>query len=282
MMFSQPEILYVFDVWNQSGNHSERHTHDFFEISFLLEGEAQYWFQDQWQTIRGGDVLLFNPKIVHAEQQQATTYSHQLHIGIQQFQLPDLPPNVFPTDTPHVLLRENQLQIFNKAWLLMKEFNDQPTGFKSMGQALVTELLIFLLRSIQANQQLEEAQQPLLKNERLARVVTSVQSYIEHNFEKDISLESLANAHFVSPTYLSKSFKEQLGISPITYLIQVRLTHAFHLLKEQSGSVKDIAQAVGYDDAYHFSKSFKKTYGIAPSKVKKDARERTRGRDKSV
>lgn len=268
-MFFQPEILYVFDVWNQPGNHYHRHTHDFFEISFLLEGEATYWFQNQWHTIRGGDLLLFNPQVEHAEKQSTTSYSHQLHIGIRQFQLPDLAPNVFPTASPHVLLRENQLQIFDKAWQLMKEFNDQPDGFKLMGQALVTELLIFLLRSVQSNERFEEAKQrPTLKNERLTRVVTSVQSYIEHNFEKDISLESLASAYYVSPTYLSKSFKEQLGISPITYLIQVRLKHAFQLLQDQHGSVKDVAQAVGYEDAYHFSKSFKKIYGVAPSKIK--------------
>ena len=75
---------------------------------------------------------------------------------------------------------------------------------------------------------------------------------------------------------LSKIFKDITGVSPINYLIQIRLTKARQLLeKEEVLTVKEVAKAVGYEDAYHFSKSFKKHFGLSPSMVrtqeKKDA-----------
>ncbi|WP_312729295.1 helix-turn-helix transcriptional regulator, partial [Enterococcus sp.] len=70
-----------------------------------------------------------------------------------------------------------------------------------------------------------------------------------------------------SPTYLSKIFKEATGVSPINYLIEIRLKRAKDMLKNDNLTIKEVASAVGYQDAYHFSKSFKKLYGVSPSGV---------------
>ena len=82
----------------------------------------------------------------------------------------------------------------------------------------------------------------------------------------------MAQQLFVSPAHLSKIFKEATGLSPIHYLIHVRLKHAKELLKQEEWTIKEVAQAVGYQDAYHFSKLFKKYYGTAPSQVAKEQR----------
>lgn len=70
-------------------------------------------------------------------------------------------------------------------------------------------------------------------------------------------MEQLAEMLYVTPTYLSKTFKAATGVGPINYLIQIRLNHAKELLKNDSLSVKEVAKTVGYEDAYHFSKLFK-------------------------
>jgi YesN/AraC family two-component response regulator len=77
---------------------------------------------------------------------------------------------------------------------------------------------------------------------------------------------------YLSPVYISKIFKEETGESPINYLIKIRLEKAKDiLLNSDSGSIKNIANQVGYDDVYHFSKLFKKYYGISPLYYKKRA-----------
>ncbi|EGO8301590.1 helix-turn-helix transcriptional regulator, partial [Enterococcus faecalis] len=89
--------------------------------------------------------------------------------------------------------------------------------------------------------------------------------YLETHHDEEITLEQLAEMLYVTPTYLSKTFKAATGVGPINYLIQIRLNHAKELLKNDSLSVKEVAKTVGYEDAYHFSKLFKKYYGKSPS-----------------
>ena len=61
----EPEILYAFDLWNQPDNENMIHHHDFFEISIILQGESLYLIDNEWRTVRSGDILLFNPGVDH-------------------------------------------------------------------------------------------------------------------------------------------------------------------------------------------------------------------------
>ncbi len=64
-------------------------------------------------------------------------------------------------------------------------------------------------------------------------------------------------------------FKSETGNAPIRYLINIRLEKAKELLEGgYEGSIQEVAAQVGYDDAYHFSKLFKKRYGISPSQAR--------------
>ena len=69
--------------------------------------------------------------------------------------------------------------------------------------------------------------------------------------------------------YVSRVFKETTGESPISYLIRVRLVKACGLLAGNGASVREIARQVGYEDAYYFSKLFKKYYGVSPMEYRR-------------
>ena len=264
----EPEILYAFDLWNRPDNENMIHHHDFFEISIILQGESLYLIDNEWRTVRSGDILLFNPGVDHAEKQLLNTYSHQLHIGIRNFKLHGLAQNHFPTTQSLLSMQDSQLKIFDKAWQLIEEFNQQQTNFNLMGKALVMEMMILILRSLEKKERLSDETQAS-QNDRMHQVVQLIMTYMENNYAKDISIEQLATLYYVSPTYLSKIFKDLTGFSPINYLIQIRLKKAHELLTTDDLTVKEVAKAVGYEDAYHFSKSFKKHFGTSPSLVKK-------------
>ena len=70
---------------------------------------------------------------------------------------------------------------------------------------------------------------------------------------------------YLSSFYISKIFKSETGDTPINYLISLRMEKAKELLDQNpEETVQKVAAAVGYEDAYHFSKVFKKYYGISP------------------
>ena len=101
-------------------------------------------------------------------------------------------------------------------------------------------------------------------------VVKQIVTYLNEHYSQKISLDQIAHNMYLSPVYISKIFKEETGESPINYLIKIRLKKAKDTLENsRNGSIKSIANSVGYDDVYHFSKLFKKYYGMSPQNYRK-------------
>lgn len=94
--------------------------------------------------------------------------------------------------------------------------------------------------------------------------VREAMSYIEQNFQNDITIEDIAAFCNLNRSYFGKIFRDAVGKSPQEFLISYRMTKAAELLKLTGLSIGDISNAVGYPSQLHFSRAFKKTYGISP------------------
>ena len=89
-------------------------------------------------------------------------------------------------------------------------------------------------------------------------------SFIEQNFQNNISVEDIATSCGLNRSYFGKIFHEYTGKSPQDFLISYRMSKAAELLKLTKLSVADIGNAVGYPNQLHFSRAFKNVYGISP------------------
>ena len=89
-------------------------------------------------------------------------------------------------------------------------------------------------------------------------------SYIEQNFQNDISVEDISAFCGLNRSYFGKIFHDTIGRSPQEFLISYRMTKATELLKITSLSIADIGNAVGYPNQLHFSRAFKNVYGMSP------------------
>lgn len=88
--------------------------------------------------------------------------------------------------------------------------------------------------------------------------------YIEDNYKKDISLQSVAEHFRYSSSYFSRLFKEALGVNFHAYLNQVRASHAAADLSEGKVSLTDCAYNNGFPNTKSFINTFKKIYGCTP------------------
>lgn len=98
--------------------------------------------------------------------------------------------------------------------------------------------------------------------------VKKIITYINQNYTCDFSLEQLAMEHKVSPSYLSKSLKHELGMNYIDYITKLRIDKAMELLDQSDKNIKEITFAVGYNSQTYFCKVFKKIVGISASEYK--------------
>lgn len=94
--------------------------------------------------------------------------------------------------------------------------------------------------------------------------------YIRENYNRNLTLENVAQQIYISPYYLSHMFREELGITFVEYLTMVRMEEAKKLLMDPSLSVVAVASQVGYEDASYFSKVFKKYVGVSPNRYRRN------------
>ena len=107
--------------------------------------------------------------------------------------------------------------------------------------------------------QLEEIKHMRRSDERM----TEVLSYIQANY-KTVTLEKLSETFYLSKPYLSKYIKESTNNTFGDIVKQIRMDKAKNLLKGSGMTVENIAEQVGYENVEHFTRLFKKEYGITP------------------
>lgn len=94
--------------------------------------------------------------------------------------------------------------------------------------------------------------------------IETAKKFIISNYDKNISINDIANNAHISVSYFSKIFKEATGFSPYDYLLTVRLDKAKEMLQQTDASVESIAYKTGFNSASNFIYFFKKETGISP------------------
>lgn len=107
-----------------------------------------------------------------------------------------------------------------------------------------------------------------LTNVKHVDVIYRAVDYVKRNYMKKITLEEVASYVYLSPSYFSKIFKEEMGRNFNSYLNHIRIEMSKRLLLDDSIVLVDVSNIVGYEDQSYFSKVFKKVTGVSPGKYR--------------
>ena len=111
----------------------------------------------------------------------------------------------------------------------------------------------------------EKNKQPENDNQLIVRI----QAYIDENYgDPSLCLSRISDLFHISESYFSFLFKKTVGVNFSTYLEQVRMTQAKHLLETTNIKITDLYVAVGYNNLTSFRRAFKKKYGVAPNALR--------------
>ena len=125
---------------------------------------------------------------------------------------------------------------------------------------LIGHLCLFLDALIQTSSARREPRETQLRDFYIQEAV----SYMELNYQRELTVEEIAGACQLNRSYFSKLFKEKKGCPPQEFLIRLRLTKAAELMKQSTVSIGDISASCGYPNQLHFSRAFKQRYGVSP------------------
>ncbi len=251
------------------------HDHDFTEFTYILSGKGRYFVDGITYDVEAGDVIFCNPGVKHQNimlnMKEPTV---EFFAGFKGFHFKNMPPDsIVLKDGGHVIRTnaETKQEISRRCFEMIAENEANQVGKYFMLKSHLMQILLLIIREIT---EVEDSTQNRCNFESYNKsyAVKKIINYLNENYESKISLDQIAHNMYLSPVYISKIFKEETGESPINYLIKIRLEKARDiLLGDEGGSIKNIANSVGYDDVYHFSKLFKKYYGTSPLYYKKTA-----------
>lgn len=98
--------------------------------------------------------------------------------------------------------------------------------------------------------------------------IHGIKTYIRNNYHKNINLDDIADAVYLSPSYASRIFKENQGNTITDYISKVKLEEAKKMLKNPEYKIDYIAEKLGYNDASYFSKVFRRKEGMSPTQYR--------------
>ncbi|GAB7054770.1 MULTISPECIES: AraC family transcriptional regulator [unclassified Paenibacillus] len=101
------------------------------------------------------------------------------------------------------------------------------------------------------------------------QTVQQALQYLTAQYAEPITIELMAETLGYNRAYLSTLFKKHTGLTPVTFLLRLRLDKARHLLRERPElTVEQIASSVGFQDPLYFSKQFKRHYQASPTEYR--------------
>jgi AraC-like DNA-binding protein len=266
-----PTFLFTWKG-TRKADEDKYHNHDFLELAFVMSGDGRYRIEDELYAVTEGDLIIFNPGVNHQAlfMKEAEIPTTEFFVGFSDIQIEGYEKNFCPLPGGQMIYHttgELRQKLFRIAAAMEAENALRNEGRYFMLKAYLMQMLIVVLREGIT----QGKPQPGCAFDSVNRkhVVEQIINYFEDHYARKISLDQIAENMYLSPFYISKIFKSEVGDTPIRHLINIRLEKARVLLiGGSSQSIQEIAASVGYDDAYHFSKLFKKRFGVSPSAYK--------------
>ncbi len=254
------------------GNAHSYHYHDSYEIYYLFSGDRYYFIKDKTYHAKRGSLVLIKPYEIHCASNFSEEPYERMLISFKKSFLSELSA-AFPSvnffkifeDGIHIIDVSIPERAFLESLLnsMLAEYKRDTDTSKCFLKTALSELLTFSMKS-GAPHETEE-----LHQDTTHKTVSLAAAYINNNFSEDISLNSVAERFFISPCYLSRTFKRVTGSSFTEYVNGVRIKEARRLLLKTDMSVSEIAISVGFKSTTHFGRAFKATVGASPLSYRK-------------
>ncbi|MDD5728665.1 MAG: AraC family transcriptional regulator [Victivallales bacterium] len=254
------------------------HYHDFSELVIISAGSGMQNISGRNYPVYAGDVFLLQGHTVHYFTESTNLKQYNILFCPNELPLPYAYLNkvhgfnvLFRTEPqlrgPHnfrsqLRLNGEQLTFAESiACNIKDELSRQAEGFELLSLAMLLELIAFLCR-IYAYDSANNLHSII---PRISLVLTQM----EKNFSADWTLTKLAKLINTSERHFARLFRQAIGISPIDYLLKLRLRHAAKYLEQDNCAIFEISSRCGFNDSNYFTKKFTEIYKMSPSQYRK-------------
>ncbi|MCX7841538.1 MAG: AraC family transcriptional regulator [Clostridia bacterium] len=273
-----PVIVKTIERFHDTSWSMEPNRHEVFEMVYVKKGNAVFEIAGQPVPIGPNDIIIIKPNQPHKFSVKSEAgcefivlnfgFTSQMNSEFSEVSLEDFLNFVNSKETgAFISLKVSQKnEIINLLNRILKERESTEIGSEFLNRLMVLELFVFISRALK----MEWENSIKYKSPKLKELIHISINYINNNFERDISLGDIARFVFLSPSYFTRAFKDETGISPINYLLKVRIERAKELLTETDTKISTIALNVGFSNQQRFNEIFKKYTKMTPLQYRKN------------
>jgi AraC-like DNA-binding protein len=251
-------------------------TVSFIRIYYILDGKFDWSINDRSYALYPGDLAIILPGQKFGGTKGFMDIGTVCWLAIEVERIDQHKKIVFGdwsglSDTESLTIN-NILQLNNTSVLvrvkdaftilqtIKDELSQQEVGYATRVNHLIDELLILIVR--QSTHQMNSRRD-------FPQTFTKLEQTLRQNLAHQWTVEEMAALIGLGTTAFSEKVKNYTGFSPLNYLINIRISEAIKLLKQQEMSVTSIALETGFYSSQHFSTTFKKLTGYTPVEFRK-------------
>jgi AraC-like DNA-binding protein len=229
-----------------------------YQLIYIASGKGHFFFDDSETVVSHGNIVLFRPgeKQLYYYYLDVSTESFWVHFtGYEAGALFDslsADKNVFfigdSSDFP------------TRCDRIIREIQAKRINYQEISSLLFRELILVIGRYL--------SEEGSVNSDTLNEVERAI-NYFNDNFTKEINIKEYATARHMSASWFIRNFKTITKLSPLQYIINLRITNAKALLINTDYPISKIASVVGFENALYFSRIFRKHTGLSPVEFKK-------------
>lgn len=244
------------------------HWHEEAEITLIQKGKCFYHIDLNEYLVEEGDIIFVPPLVLHSATicenatMKSETYvfnfnflgGHHTDICSIKYLNPITKKEIL---FPYVIKKNHIIynELKNIFFEIDKTYENNTNGYELMLKSLLLQFIFKLIPYAEKNTTMQNPNSEKLKN---------VLDYVEINYNKNITIDELADIAFLSKYYFMRFFKKCLGMTCFEYINDLRLENSIKLFESGNTSIIDVSMSVGFNNLSYFHRLFKKKYGITP------------------
>ncbi len=238
-----------------------KHSHDKWELYFFINGDTEFVVNDFSQKLQKNDLIIIKPQEMHYPKLK---YPHpQIYESI----IIDFSESALPKDLI-LLLRSREtlyrLPFDSPIIGLLRNLTELPDIYGADDACLyVKNILELIILTLKYTQTVQEDKEKISD-----KIFSDILRYIDAHLSDGISLSSVANAFYISPSWLAHSFKIYMGIPLMQYVNRKKMLYAQNLLDSGIPAMK-VAEKLSYDNYSTFYRLYKKHMQRNPKQGKR-------------
>ena len=259
--------LELLDFEGKYRNYVE--AHDFWEICYVTRGEIALFLDEKRVVVTEHELVLLSPNKKHSYFSEKGNENQAFVICFDSFSqaLNAVSEYVFAPDSVQLVCMEKIMEECATTFHMNEREQLEVLAAPQFGgqQALLLQLEYLLISLVRRMSVEKNSDIVFFSDENFyADLVNAIVRFLRENVSKKLTLNDICGKFSYSKSFLCKIFKEEKGVTLITYFNRLKVEEAKRMLEESTQSVTHIADSLGFREVKYFDAIFKKYTGTSP------------------